>query len=277
MENLVKTYRQYFESKKEELSQEEQNLKLVKITKDKASKLFEDGTTIYVLTEPSQQPESANTFSLKKGGIDASLNMYSKTNKSFDEIIEFIEERQQKYQIEVLRINAKEPHIWKEGGEFDTEEKAEAQAKQSRKMKDLYKSVTVVPCPPKPLTYYTFNTQKGYNLDWYNEEIKGKSLTTESKEVTDETYIKTIKYNGKKLTLHKVADTPLKTQFYLDTMSGETYIDINKILPDNLLMDAIWVEKGGTEEKIADTLDILSKTDRTTKSGYNTYILYNIK
>lgn len=95
---------------------------------------------------------------------------------------------------------------------------------------------------------------------------------------TDSTYIKTIKFNGKRLTLHKVADNPMKIQFYLDNINGEPYIDINKIIPTNMLIDAIWVKIGGEEEKIADMLnDILQKTKKTTNNGYNNYVMYKIK
>jgi hypothetical protein len=103
-----------------------------------------------------------------------------------------------------------------------------------------------------------------------------QDFLTEQKKNVDETYIRTINFNGKKLTLHKVADNPMKVQFYLNTTRGESYVDINKILPTNMLVDAIWVETGGIEEKIADTLEFLEKTDRTTKSGYNNFIMYNI-
>ena len=89
--------------------------------------------------------------------------------------------------------------------------------------------------------------------------------------------VKTIKFNGRKLTLHRVADNPMKVQFYLDTVKGEPYIDINKIIPTNMLIDAVWVKVGGTEEKIADMLgDILQKTNKTTNSGYDNYVMYNI-
>lgn len=92
----------------------------------------------------------------------------------------------------------------------------------------------------------------------------------------DETYIKTIKFDGEELTLHKVSDTPMKTLYYLDTLDGESYIDINTILPDNLLIDAVWVKVGGDEEKIADSLDIFKKTEKKTSSGYNKYVMYDI-
>lgn len=103
-----------------------------------------------------------------------------------------------------------------------------------------------------------------------------REFLTEQKEEVDNTYVKTISFNGKKLTLHKIADDQLKTQFYLNTMNGESYLDINKILPNNMLIDAIWVEIGGKEEKIADMLEFLEKTTKTTNSGFNKYIMYNI-
>lgn len=92
----------------------------------------------------------------------------------------------------------------------------------------------------------------------------------------DETYVKTMKFNGEKLTLHKFSESPMKTLYYLDTLDGESYIDINTILPDNLLIDAIWVKVGGDEEKIADSLDIFKKTEKKTSSGYNKYVMYDI-
>lgn len=92
----------------------------------------------------------------------------------------------------------------------------------------------------------------------------------------DGTYISTIEFKGKKLTLHKAADDPMKVQFYLNTIKGEPYVDINKILPMNMLVNAIWVETGGIEEEIADMIVFLEKTDRTTKSGYNNFIMYKV-
>jgi len=109
-----------------------------------------------------------------------------------------------------------------------------------------------------------------------SKQIKLKSLLKTINESTDSTYIDTINFNGEQLTLHKIADNPMKIQYYLETSDGEPYIDISTILPDNLLVDAVWVKAGGEEEQIADTLDFLEKTDRTTEGGFNTYILYNV-
>jgi len=106
------------------------------------------------------------------------------------------------------------------------------------------------------------------NLKTLNEFIK-ENVQEEN------TFIKTIKHDGEELQLHKVADDPFKVQYYLEDEEGP-YIDINKILPDNMLLDAIWVEKGGEEEKIADGLDFLEKTEKTTKSGFSQFILYDI-
>lgn len=39
------------------------------------------------------------------------------------------------------------PHIWSEGGEFYNKKSAEFQAKQTRKMKDFYTEVVVIPKP----------------------------------------------------------------------------------------------------------------------------------
>jgi len=85
-----------------------------------------------------------------------------------------------------------------------------------------------------------------------------------------------IVFEGKKFKLSKVSDAGMNTVLYLDTLRGEPYIDINKILPENYLLDAIWVQAGGKEEKIADTLDILKKTKIKTESGYNKYVMYDI-
>lgn len=97
----------------------------------------------------------------------------------------------------------------------------------------------------------------------------------EEKDV-DNTYIKDVRYKDKNLKLHKVYNNPMKVLYWLETMQGESYIDINTILETNLLVDAIWVKIGGDEEKIADSLDFLEKTNKTTKSGYNSYVMYNI-
>lgn len=98
----------------------------------------------------------------------------------------------------------------------------------------------------------------------------------EQSDNTPDTFIKTITHDGEDLMLHKVSDNPMKVLYYLDTMDGESYIDINTILEDNLLIDAIWVKIGGEEEVIADNLDFLEKTNKKTSSGYNKYIMYNI-
>jgi hypothetical protein len=102
-----------------------------------------------------------------------------------------------------------------------------------------------------------------------------KEFLNEENEYSD-SVIKTIEFDGEEFTLH-VNDEPMKVQFYLNTLDGEPYIDINKIIPTNMLDNAVWVEQGGEQEEIADMLgDILEKTKQTTKSGYNNYILYNI-
>ena len=48
----------------------------------------------------------------------------------------------------VIKVTPKDkkykPHIWKEGGEFFSEEGAEFHAKQMRNMKNFYKEVKVV-------------------------------------------------------------------------------------------------------------------------------------
>jgi len=96
------------------------------------------------------------------------------------------------------------------------------------------------------------------------------------KQKKQNTFIKVILFEGKKLKLSKVSDVGMDTVLYLDTMRGEPYIDINKVLEDNTLTDAIWVNVGGKEERIADTLDILKKTNIKTRSGFNQYVMYEI-
>lgn len=110
----------------------------------------------------------------------------------------------------------------------------------------------------------------GLGLGFQNKNVR--SYLSEN----SNTAIDTINHNGQNLTLHKIGDNPMKIQFHLEDENGEPYLDLSTILPDNLLDGAVWVKSGDIEEEIADTLDILSKTDRTTKGGYNTYIMYNI-
>jgi hypothetical protein len=106
--------------------------------------------------------------------------------------------------------------------------------------------------------------------------IKTMAMFIKESAEVDKTYIETIEFDDETLTIHKIADSPLKTQFYANTLEGESYIDISKILSDNMLIDAVWIEKGGDEERIADKIDCLSKTDKTTKAGFKTFIIYKI-
>lgn len=92
-----------------------------------------------------------------------------------------------------------------------------------------------------------------------------------------ETYIMDLEYDDEKLELHKYEESPFKVQYYLDDKNGEPYIDLNTTLEDNMLLDAIWVKKGGDEEKIADLLDMFVKTDKVTKNGFDSFIMYDVK
>lgn len=116
---------------------------------------------------------------------------------------------------------------------------------------------------------------------WYPKDLSKTMVDeniTENQSNSDDTYVKKITIDDDELTLHKVDTNPMKVLFYLNDMEGDSYIDINTILPDNMLIDAVWVKIGGLEEEIADDIsDVLTKTDRKTTSGYNQYIMYNIK
>ncbi len=85
-----------------------------------------------------------------------------------------------------------------------------------------------------------------------------------------------LKIDGEYITFIKQNDKGI-IYVYGEDQNGEPYIDISTNLPDNPLVDAIWVEVGGDEEKIANKLNFLTKTNRTAKSGYNKYIMYNVK
>ena len=85
-----------------------------------------------------------------------------------------------------------------------------------------------------------------------------------------------IKYNGKALYVYHI-DKPFKDYIYVLDKNGEQYYDVNTTLRENPLLGAVWVQVGGDEEKIANMLTFLERDERTTKSGYNTYNMYNIK
>lgn len=84
-----------------------------------------------------------------------------------------------------------------------------------------------------------------------------------------------IKIGGEILSVYLI-NNPFDSYVYILDSEGELYIDISTNLPDNQLDRAIWVEVGGKEEKIADNLKFLQKTSATSKSGYNTYVKYDI-
>lgn len=88
--------------------------------------------------------------------------------------------------------------------------------------------------------------------------------------------VQKIKVNGKSLSVYLINE-PFNTYLYLLDSNGEPYMDISTKIEDNPLDDAIWVKVGGKEEKIADNLKFLSKTNATTTSGFNSYRKYDIK
>lgn len=82
---------------------------------------------------------------------------------------------------------------------------------------------------------------------------------------------------GRKFYLQKNDHDPFKIQYILYDKNLDPYDAINKIIENNLLFNAIWVEKESKMEKIADEITYLEKTNITTRSGYYIYIKYNIK
>lgn len=74
------------------------------------------------------------------------------------------------YVIEVIpKSRSFATHIWKEGGDFPTKESAEFQAKQMRKMKDLYSKVYVI---PKPLEVIDVINGDGSLLGQYKVTVR---------------------------------------------------------------------------------------------------------
>lgn len=88
--------------------------------------------------------------------------------------------------------------------------------------------------------------------------------------------IEKIKLNSNTLYIFHIEE-PFKDYIYAVDQYGDPYIDVSTILPDNKLLNAVWVKMGGEEEKIADKLSFLEKTKAQTKSGYDSFIMYNIK
>lgn len=88
--------------------------------------------------------------------------------------------------------------------------------------------------------------------------------------------IEKIKINGEPFDVFHIHNNGFENHIYLVDEFGDLYIDVNKEFSDNPLLNAVWVEQGGEEERIADRLNILNKTGNTTKSGFNTYIMYKV-
>jgi hypothetical protein len=109
------------------------------------------------------------------------------------------------------------------------------------------------------------------------KKITLNELRTLVKQIIKEESHRTIKLkiDGESITFFKQNDNGV-IYVYGEDENGETYIDISTNIPSNPLIDAIWVEVGGLEEKIANKLPFLSKTNRNTKSGYNNYIMYEV-
>jgi hypothetical protein len=87
--------------------------------------------------------------------------------------------------------------------------------------------------------------------------------------------IQKIKIDGEVLSVYLI-NKPFDSFLYVLDSDGENYIDISTKLVDNPLDNAVWVEIGGQEEKIANILKKLKITNATTKSGYNKYRKYDI-
>lgn len=107
-------------------------------------------------------------------------------------------------------------------------------------------------------------------IDFINENFEGG-------ETNEPVLVKEIDLDGQKLFVYKYYVSPYETSFYVEDENGEPYIDINKNIQFKPVLNGIWVQQGGEEEKIANMLvDDMKKTITTTTSGYNTYTLYII-
>lgn len=84
-----------------------------------------------------------------------------------------------------------------------------------------------------------------------------------------------IKINNKVLYLFHIKQ-PFKDYIYIEDKNGELYYDITTILPENQLLDAVWVKMNDDVEKIANKINFLKATDVITKSGYNQYRKFDI-
>ena len=102
-----------------------------------------------------------------------------------------------------------------------------------------------------------------------------KTLVEEVIKEQAEQFIQKMKINGKLFGVFLI-DEPFNPYLYVLDSEGDYYCDISTQIPDNPLLDAIWVKVGGIEEIFANKLKILQMTDAITKSGYNTYKKYNI-
>jgi hypothetical protein len=108
------------------------------------------------------------------------------------------------------------------------------------------------------------------NVDRYSKYNKSQIKENEDKPVEK------IKFNSNILYIFHIEE-PFKDYIYAADKYGDPYIDVSTILPDNKLVNAVWVKMGGKEEKIADKLSFLEKTKAQTQSGYDNFIMYNIK
>jgi hypothetical protein len=90
--------------------------------------------------------------------------------------------------------------------------------------------------------------------------------------------VTTLNYDGEKLNVfyHVDPKNSKRSAIELTDEDGMPYTRISTILVDDLIENAIWVKVGKHEEEIADMLDFLTKTKEKAKSGFNTYIKYEI-
>ncbi len=97
-------------------------------------------------------------------------------------------------------------------------------------------------------------------------------------EDTNENILTKIIFDDENLFIKLISDGGFENFLYAETEDGESYLDISTNLEGNMLLNAIWVKKGGIEEKLADLLkDFLDKTSTLTKNGFNEYIKYDLK
>lgn len=97
-------------------------------------------------------------------------------------------------------------------------------------------------------------------------------LYTESASETQE-----VKFKNKKLIITIDKSNRFKIGILAEDQRGNPYYDVSTVLPENPLMDAVWVELGGDEEKLANMLtNSIKRTNAVTTSGYNKYVKYDV-